>query len=130
MMLEDNSLRELQKLSQNIVDELAKANKVPTIPVKFVDRIDGLDNLGGIFRRDEYTIEITKNVDALAIVHEFTHYLLKLLDESNDIEEHITQWTVVGYQTELNSLTKPSKIKTHLLNYQKRIEELQKEKVE
>jgi len=128
MELEDNSKRELVKVCQEVVDELAKINDVPSIPVILVDRVDDIDNLGAVFRKDQFRIEITLNIDTLAIVHEFTHYLIKLVEIADDIEEHLTQWVVLGYQTELQTLTKPKRIKTKLIEFQKRLDELNNDK--
>jgi len=126
MMLEDNSERELQLAYQKLMDHLCQENDVPSIPIKIVERIEGLDHIGGMFFQKEWRIEISKeHGDVLTLGHEFIHYLIHLTTVATDVEEHLTQWAMLGLRMDMNDKKEFTKTKLLMDEVQKRINGLQ-----
>lgn len=126
MMLEDLSEKALQRVYQELLDHLCKENDVPSIPVTVVERIEGVDHVGGMFYQKEWRIEISKDHgDVLVLAHEFIHYLIHITTVTNDVEEHLTQWAVLGLRMDLNDKKDFTKTKLLMDEIQKKISRLQ-----
>lgn len=127
MMLEDLSDRELQKAYQELLDHLCKENDVPSIPLTIVERIEGVDHIGGMFYQKEWRIEISKeHGDVLTLAHEFVHYLIHITTITNDVEEHLTQWAVLGLRMDMNDKKEFTKTRLLMDKVQEKISRLQK----
>lgn len=124
-MIEDKTIVEMQKIFQNLLDKLAEEYDVPTIPVKVVKKVDGVDGVAGMFFSDEYRIEMGIYTDALSLLHEFVHYLIKLTGISAHLDEFLTQWAVTGIRVDMSDEKDPSKIKTIVDGANKQIKGLQ-----
>ncbi len=126
-MIEDKTDRELQKIYQEVLDQLAKKYKVPSIPVYLVEKVDDTDNVGGMFFGDEWKIEVSKTQgSAHVILHEFLHYILKLVGIANGLDEYLTQWAVIGIKSDLTNIKTNEKMLNVLIDADKKIDGLNK----
>lgn len=131
LALEDKRIQLVEDSMQELVNQLCKEYQVPNIPVIFnPNPIDGLDNLGGMFKREEYIILISINADILTLVHEFFHYLERIVSVADNVEEKLVQWSTLGFKSEVTNLkVTPEHTMTGKLlkEAQKKLEDIQKE---
>ena len=100
MSIEDNSAREFQKLAQAIIDKLCEENSIPKIPVVYSDTLPQI-TAAAMFNPSEYKIEITKQTNGHALVHEFVHYILELLTQQDSLNENFTERASLYYEYEM-----------------------------
>jgi len=83
---------------QLIMDGLCDNHCVPRIPVKVCKKLDGIH---GDFDSAEYFIRIEENAPIEKLYHEFTHYLIRLINVVVDIEENICDYSAIGITKDL-----------------------------
>ncbi len=100
LQLVDDRIKQITTDAQKIIDNLSEKEKVPTIPVIFKETLEN-PSMGAVFDGEKYQIEITNKIGAHALVHEFTHYLVRLLDISEDMEERLVERSARHLENEL-----------------------------
>jgi len=71
---------------QKIIDKLCEYHEIPKISVKVVDSIDGDE---AYFDSGEFEIVIERDATPDILYHEFTHYIIHILNRAESLEEFV-----------------------------------------
>ena len=99
-MLENKMVLELVARSQKLIDELCEKESIPKIPVIFKQRLEN-PLMAAQFDKDKYQITITPLCSGYALIHEFNHYVVTLLANSEDLEERLVERGSHGLYNEI-----------------------------
>ncbi len=124
--LEDITWLTFQKAAQEIIDKLCEKNKVPKIPVEFIDELENV-RAAAEFAPLEWKIYITKDTFSHALVHEFIHYLLEICSVSTKLDEALTERASQYYEWQMMAKdVKDVKMKKMLENFESDYKEFRK----
>jgi len=124
--LEDITWLTFQKAAQDIINKLCEKNKVPKIPVEFIDELENV-RAAAEFAPLEWKIYITKDTFSHALIHEFIHYLLEICSTSSKLDEALTERASMYYEWQMMAKdVKDVKMKKMLENFESDFKEFKK----
>ena len=92
------------KMYQKIINKLCEQMEIPRIPVNVMDELDGNK---AYYDTELCEMFVEKDITLELLYHEFTHYLIHLLNKAEEIEEEIC-WRVSESMGEHIKTTYPS----------------------
>jgi len=88
-----------KQLYQQILDGLCDAHSVPRISIFVCEKLDGMH---GDFDGDKYFIRLEVGAPIDKLYHEFTHYLIRLINVAGTLEENICDYSSQGIIKDVN----------------------------